>query len=257
MVLWVSSVSVVMSPFSSLVFIKFLFLLTNLGKDLPILLIFSKKNYLWWFFFACLCFIILMISSYRLFAGVAFSRFSKPFRYIIKLLIWVPSFPLFLSPSLLSISLFCPPSLLSPSSFLPPPTPLRPLEMEIPLPPTATCFQSPASGCLGEKSWEGDGLAEQLGWEEFILGLFSRNQIFFFLGVWWWEVWDGEGGSQPQPLHPVEVTTLKTNLVTKGHACTNVDVWGQLREALWMDLKIWKEGSEISLLKLDMAKFWA
>lgn len=51
-------------------------------------------------------------------------------------------------------------------------------------------------------------------------------------------MWDGEGGSQPQSLHPVEVTTLKTNLVTKGHACTNVDVWGQLREALWMDLKI-------------------
>lgn len=113
---------------------------------------------------------MLMISSYLLCAGVACSCFSEAFRYMIKLLIRVPSFPFFWSP--LPFFLYLPPP---PSSSL-----LRPLEKEILLPPTATRFQSSASGILGEKSGEDGGLAEQLDWKEFILGLFYQEPDFFF-----------------------------------------------------------------------------
>ena len=95
---WISSGSVVMSPFSFLILlIRILFLcpLVSLAKGLSILLIFSKNQLLVWMIFCIVLFVstwlisaLSLIISYCLLLLGEFASFcSRAFRCVVKLLV--------------------------------------------------------------------------------------------------------------------------------------------------------------------------
>ena len=102
MIFWISSVSVVISPFSFLsllIWILSLCPLVSLGKGLSILLIFSKKQLLILLILCIVLFVftwlfsaqVLMISCCLLLFGIFASFCSRAFRCVVKLLVYALS----------------------------------------------------------------------------------------------------------------------------------------------------------------------